>query len=59
MRIQANEIIYADHKVVCDPAVYNAEYMEEMSLALSLEGTAKDHEKELEHMNNDGSWTVS
>jgi len=60
MRMQANEIIYADHKVILDPKLHiqMPEYLGEMAEELSLTGSAQDHIEELESMNNDGSWQV-
>lgn len=57
-KIVDNKIIYADHAVVGDPTIVDAEYLAEMAEELSEEGGREDHIIELEEMNNDGTWTV-
>lgn len=57
-QIIANKIIYADHAVVGDPSIVDAEYLELMAQELTETGSQKDHERELEMMNNDGTWGV-
>lgn len=60
MKIEANAIIYSDHKVVLDPALHATmpEYIEEMASDLDPNGSARTHARELRDMNNDGSWTI-
>ena len=60
MYIINNEIHYDGHKVVLDLKLHLAmpEYIEEMAAALYEEGSAVQHEEELDLMNNDGSWTI-
>ena len=58
MQVVDNKIIYANHVVVCDPVVASTDYMKMMAESLSENGTADDYYEELEHMNNDGSWSI-
>lgn len=58
MIVFQNKILYATHAVCCDPCVATPAYMEEMAAALSPDGDADTHCRELEAMNNDGSWLV-
>ena len=63
--IDKNKIIYPDHVIVFDEALVSKfkeeefpGYMEDMVSWLTPDGSAEDHEQELDDMNNDGSWTV-
>lgn len=60
MKIEANAIIYPDHKVVLKLALHKAmpDYIHEMAATLSPTGDSDCHRQELEDMNNDGSWTI-
>lgn len=56
--IYENRIQFPTHNVLCDPDVYSADYMVDMNANLSESGTPAQHRKELEGMNNDGTWTI-
>jgi hypothetical protein len=63
MQIVGHSIIYAGHKVVCNPGPawsekFIADYIEEMAHTLSAVATMREHAKELRNMNNDGSWGI-
>lgn len=58
MKIEGNKIIYADHKVVCDPSCADEEYVHMMAESLSVDGSMHDHRCELHAMNNDGTWKL-
>lgn len=59
-RIVNNRICYANHNVLLDPTLHRnlPNYVLEMEDALTPDGTAEQHKKELEGFNNDGSWEV-
>lgn len=57
-KVEGNKIIFAKHVVICSPDVADAEYLAIMADSLSPDGSAKQHVRELDRMNNDGSWTV-
>lgn len=61
MQLQNNQIIYSDHVVSLDPALHASmpEYLAEMADTLSANGSAQQHDEELDFMNNDGSWTIT
>ena len=59
----ANRIYYPDHIVTCDINITasdrNFKYVAEMAKELSVDGSAADHKRELDGMNNDGTWTIT
>jgi hypothetical protein len=56
--ILKNEILFPQHKVVCEPEACTPEYMQEMLSSLSPDGDRVAHGHELFYMNNDGTWSV-
>ena len=61
MQIQSNKIIFPTHVVVCNPAVADKEYMEEMANYLEADTrheTPREHARLLRNCNNDGTWSI-
>lgn len=60
MHIVNNQIKFPTHVVVCDPACYSAEYMEEMAreIAKARMHTPREHARILRRHNNDGTWGI-
>lgn len=56
--IYQNRIQYPTHNVLCDPAVHTEDYIIDMAKSLTDNRTAAQHRKELNDMNNDGTWTI-
>lgn len=62
-KIQGNEIIFADHKVVMDRGddwsqEFVDEYLQEIASDLKENGSMEDHIRQLDSWNNDGTWSV-
>lgn len=61
MHIINNTIVYPTHTVVCDPACYSSEYMQDMMVHISEnaeDDTPREHARVLRHCNNDGTWGI-
>lgn len=61
MKIEGRSIIYPDHKVTLIGEFdedFAKECIADMAQTLTLDGGPRDHNEELDMMNNDGSWII-